>query len=400
MRIFFLVDVFPAVSETFILSQITGLMDRGHDVRIFAAARLIPETSLPPDVAPYRLMGRVTYLDDRPQSFWQRLRGLPRLLTSAGNQKRAVLWRSLNILRYGREALSLNLAYLVYVFLRYDPPDIWQCHFGPNGLAGVLLKGLGLKGRVVTMFHGYDIRMGLKDCGRRYAALASSGDMALSICEYNRARLLEWGFPQDKIENLPVGINTAFFHPRPPDVEKKGTLRIVTVARLVHVKNVSLALETLAQLKNRKVVLDIIGDGPLRGMLEEKVRTLMLGERVVFHGACSPLQVAAVLAAGDVFFLTSRAEALPVSIMEAMACGLPVVASDVGGIRELVADWRSGTLFPAGDVAAACRALEEILADEERRCEWGREGRRIVERSFDNKILIGRLENIYQRLCQ
>jgi glycosyltransferase involved in cell wall biosynthesis len=125
----------------------------------------------------------------------------------------------------------------------------------------------------------------------------------------------------------------------------------------------------------------IVGDGPDRAQVEAEIRRLGLAERVELAGERD--DVPQLLAASDVFVLASRSEGLPVSVLEAMAAELPVAASAVGGLAELVDDGETGILVPAGDEVALAEALRRLVADPELRRKLGAAGRARAEAEFD-----------------
>jgi glycosyltransferase involved in cell wall biosynthesis len=123
---------------------------------------------------------------------------------------------------------------------------------------------------------------------------------------------------------------------------------------------------------------------------------LGIRERVEFKGARS--DVPEILAQTDVFVLASKTETLPISILEAMRAGLPVIASDVGGISEEVVDGETGLLVPAGSVEELSNALQRLLADKQLRVAMGRAGRRRFERVFRADTMINRTQQLYQEV--
>jgi glycosyltransferase involved in cell wall biosynthesis len=157
----------------------------------------------------------------------------------------------------------------------------------------------------------------------------------------------------------------------------EGTPRIVFVGRLKYPKDGETLLRAAAALGDRDYVLEIVGDGPDREQLE----SLPHDERVRFAGERD--DVPQLLAASSVFVLSSRSEGLPISVLEAMAAGLPVVASDVGGLREQVVDGETGLLVPAGDAAALADALARLIDDPSLRRTMGDASRARAEALFD-----------------
>lgn len=170
------------------------------------------------------------------------------------------------------------------------------------------------------------------------------------------------GVPRERIEVIPDGIDLERFprgaDPRPADAE----VRFVNVAAMSPEKDQATLLQAFAVLESDdpRVRLTIAGSGPLEAELKALVASLGL-ERVAFAGWRE--DVPALLAAGDAFVLSSRREGLGSSIMEAMAAGLPVVATRVGGIPELVRDGETGTLVEPGDASGLARAMGRLAAD-------------------------------------
>ena len=157
--------------------------------------------------------------------------------------------------------------------------------------------------------------------------------------------------------------------------------RLIAVGRLKAPKDFLTLVRALARLSEGGLEALLVGDGPDRGAIEDEIREFGVEGRVQLAGERS--DVPALLADSDVFVLSSRSEGLPVSVLEAMAAELPVVASDVGGLAELVIDGETGMLVPSGDPAALARALGRLLDDRELRQKLGAAGRARAEASFD-----------------
>ncbi len=155
---------------------------------------------------------------------------------------------------------------------------------------------------------------------------------------------------------------------------------IVSVGRLRAPKDFVTLVRAMAALEPGSARLRIAGDGPERAALAAEVGRLGLDESVELLGTRT--DVPELLAGADVFVLASDSEGLPMSVLEAMAAGLPVVASAVGGVPELVRDGETGVLVPPRDSAALARALAPIVGDPELRDRLGDAGRRRVEREF------------------
>jgi glycosyltransferase involved in cell wall biosynthesis len=171
--------------------------------------------------------------------------------------------------------------------------------------------------------------------------------------------------------------------------------RIIMVARLVAVKEHGLLLRALCGIRHN-FHLDLVGDGPLRSQLEADARSL--GNRVTFWGERA--DIAELLARAQVSVLASRWEGLPLTILESMRAGLPVVASNVGGVAEAVTNGRSGFLVPMGDEVELRQALERLIADPSLRVAMGEEGRRRYECDFTLPQMLSRTAAVYRSALQ
>ena len=262
MRIAFLVGQFPALSETFVLNQITSLLDRGHSVSIFAERRSA-ESAEHPDVARFHLR-KCTRYESMP-GVAARALALPNIIARDSGALRA-----LNVVRFGRHAASLRLAWSTTLFEGAREFDIIQCHFGALGLKAVLLRAAGaLNGKIVTAFHGEDItNYPQQFSGNIYAPLFASGDLFLPISSRWNDTLAALGCPSGKIRVHRMGVDCRRFAMQTPRGTSDGPLRIVTVARLVEKKGVADAIRAVSQLTIPYEYV-IVGDGPLRHNLEQ-----------------------------------------------------------------------------------------------------------------------------------
>lgn len=177
-----------------------------------------------------------------------------------------------------------------------------------------------------------------------------------------------------------------------PDVFRPGnrprtdgaTLRLISTGSVIWRKGYEYALLAVRELVDRGVPVryDIIGDGEERQRLLYTIHDLGLAEIVHWHGRLSPADVLARLQAADVFLLTSLSEGISNAVLEAMACGLPVVTTDVGGMAEAVSDGVEGFLVPPRHPAATAAAVQRLWAEHELRRDMGAASRRRVRRDF------------------
>jgi glycosyltransferase involved in cell wall biosynthesis len=212
------------------------------------------------------------------------------------------------------------------------------------------------------------------------------------ISEFNRTFLEPYGADSATPARLVrCGVDPAAYAFRPRAVPAEGPVRALCVATLNELKGHDVLLDALAQggPELARVQLELVGSGPLEAPLRAQVARLGLGDRVHFHGTRSERDVAALLDAADVFVLASVRtpigwmDGIPVALMEALAAGVPVIASRLSGIPELVRDGETGLLATPGDAADLARTFERLLADPEAALARARTGRALVEREFE-----------------
>lgn len=187
----------------------------------------------------------------------------------------------------------------------------------------------------------------------------------------------------DRMRIVHCGIEPARYGTKRADHTPGKTL--LFVGRLAAVKGVALLLQAFAKLlrAHPEAKLRLVGDGPERDGLEAMARALGVEEAVTFLGYLGQEDVAGELDAADMLVLPSFAEGVPVVLMEAMASRIPVVASRVAGVQELVEDGVSGAVLPPGDVETLVETLIRLLSNPETRAQMGQAGRAKVEAEFD-----------------
>ncbi|MDB5748635.1 MAG: family PEP-CTERM/XrtA system glycosyltransferase [Massilia sp.] len=214
--------------------------------------------------------------------------------------------------------------------------------------------------------------------------------------------------PARKVETIINGVDTERFRAGAPVApaaaawRADGAFVIGAVGRLQDVKNHAALIDAFARLRTRipdqKLRLVLVGDGPLRARLEQQAAASGAGEDIVFAGAHA--DVAAVLGGFSLFALPSIAEGTPVTLLEAMASELPVVASHVGGIPEVVTHGANGSLVPAGDPEALAQALAAYVRDPELAAAHGRAARARIEHTYSMAAMLTAYLGLYDRLCK
>jgi colanic acid/amylovoran/stewartan biosynthesis glycosyltransferase WcaL/AmsK/CpsK len=408
MKIAFIVNEFPSLSQTFVLNQITGLIDRGHEVDIFAE-EAGKGSNVHGDVIKYKLLERTSYPLVIPQCIVRRLFNSLRYIYKFCKKKypKSIL-KSLNVVKYGRNASSCTLLYQIVPILEKGPYDIVHCHFGPCGNFGALLKELdATAGKIVTAFHGYDMSKYLREHGNDvYNLLFGKGDLFLPISECWQSKLVELGCSKEKIVVHRMGIDTAKFRlvPRKPKYEEK--IQLVTIGRLVEKKGVKYGILAVAEVMKRFPSLEyrIVGDGPLRDSLETLIEELKIGDCVKLVGWKQQEELVQLLREADILLAPSVTsqdgdqEGVPVVLMEALAQGVPVVSTYHSGISELVQDEKSGFLAQERDVSSLADKLEYLLMNQGNWVEMGKNGRKHVEEHYDINKLNDQLVDLFEAI--
>ncbi|GGZ09092.1 TIGR03088 family PEP-CTERM/XrtA system glycosyltransferase [Pseudoduganella plicata] len=228
-------------------------------------------------------------------------------------------------------------------------------------------------------------------------------------CYANSAAMEAWnrnviGVPAYKSRMLANGIDAERFHPPAGPVAPRDTIVIGTVGRLQAVKDHATLIDAFALLRARipdhagRLRLAIVGDGPLRQTLRDKVAAEGLQDAVWLPGART--DVADLLRGFDIFAMSSIAEGTPGSALEAMASGLPVVGTRVGGIPEVIADASTGLLVPASSPAAMAAALEQYVLAPELARRHGAAGRERVLRHYSMTAMVAAYQEMYDALCE
>ena len=211
------------------------------------------------------------------------------------------------------------------------------------------------------------------------------------------------GVDPQRITSVPTGIDTALFVPGeqrlarqqldlPVDAEIVGI-----VATLRSWKGHAYLIDAIAALPGKTVYLLIVGDGPYKGVLKDQISRLELAKNIVMPG--NQENVVPWLQAMDVFVLPSYAnEGVPQAVLQAMSCGIPVVATTIGGIPEAVRDHETGIMVPPRDAAALTKALQALLSDGNMRLRYGQAGRRMALEKFGLGLMLDKMEAIFQEV--
>jgi len=215
-----------------------------------------------------------------------------------------------------------------------------------------------------------------------------------------RAGITRGDIRGDRATVIHNGVDVKRFAPSVAPAPSRGTVVVGCVARLSREKRHVLLMRAVKEVSRGcpEVRLHLVGDGPLRETLEAETRRLALADRVEFFGTRG--DVPELLRSMDIFAMASSTEGLPLTVLEAMACGVPVVATRVGAVEEVVDHGRNGFLVPPEDPAALAAAIERLVRDEDLRTRMGNAGREIAVEQFDISAAARKHEDLYLRLLE
>ena len=403
MKIAFLVSEFPSVSQTFVLNQIVGLIDLGHDVHIFAD-RSGNTATIHNTYEKYDL-SRHTHYYRIPKNWLVRIVKAIAFIIQYAPRNYDIIFRSLNVFRHGKQAGSLSLLFRSIPLLERERPfDIIHCQFGTLGLRAVSLMPVRTGNRkIVTSIRGSDVTVFLKKHPGIYRELFKEGALFLPVCEFLKERLIQEGCAEEKIVVHYSGIDCSKFGFLQRRRQSGEPTKVLTIARLVEKKGVAFAIEAVAALlsKGEQIEYRVVGDGLLRGSLQQMIERMGVERQIKLLGWKTHEDVKRLLEESHVMVapsLTSDGgdqEGIPNAIKEAMATGLPVISTFHSGIPELVTDGVMGLLVPERDADSLAGSLEYLIRHPEICSEMGLAGRRQVEQKFDTHRLNKELEELY-----
>jgi len=382
VKIGYVMNSYPMVSTTFIGREIAALERQGLSINRYAIRPWPHRLVDPGDLAE---QARTRYLLTGSRSglfkalLWETLRNPVRLVRA--------LRQTLRLIGNARGGVVRHVAYLVEAMVLHqataaDGVTHLHAHFSTNSTTVAMLSEvLGGPGYSFTihgpdeLFQPLELSLGLKIARARFVACISH------FCR-SQAMLFSDQAHWHKLRLVHCGVIPAQYGTRPRDSHGK---HVLFIGRLDAVKGVPLLLQAFAAARARhpQARLTVVGDGPARKALEAQAAALGITDATTFTGYRAQTEVAALLEEADMLVLPSFAEGVPVVLMEAMASRIPVIASQVAGVPELVQDGVSGFVVPAGDVETLTARLERLLSDPDLcRC-MGAAGRDKVVAEYD-----------------
>jgi D-inositol-3-phosphate glycosyltransferase len=292
-----------------------------------------------------------------------------------------------------------------------ETPDVVHAHFWMSGLAA--LTGARATGvPVMQTFHALGTvkarHQGARDTSppqrsRLERAVARDVDHIVATCSDEVFELVRMGVDRHHVSVVPCGVDTEHFTTAGPVAPRTGRRRILSVGRLVERKGVDTVVRALPEVPGAELVIaggpsaDRCGDDPEVRRLRQVAADCGVGSRVVFLGRVGREELPALLRSADVAVCVPWYEPFGIVPLEAMACGLPVVASAVGGLVDTVVDGATGLLVPPQDPAALAVALRRLLADDGLRAAYGAAGADRAHARYRWERVAADTEQVYRR---
>lgn len=425
MKLAYVINAFPKLSESFVLNEIIELLKNGHDVQIFSI-RIPWEEVVHDDVGKYHILERTHYFSFKKILKTNLIRFSKYLIciiiqdvcdirifkqaaSKAIYEKRLIAHPNKKsqiyiIERFGmfcihRFILNLKMAYFVTI-LDKNNVELIHTHFATMGdIARRLSKMLQLPYTLTA--HAADIYQ--NPDADELRKVMDDAESIVTISEYNKKYLSNNIGVSNRIEVVRCGINLNKFHlNRETNVD--GIAKILVVARLIEKKGLEYLIKAMplviAKIPNCE--LTIVGSGPLNDFLHQLVNEMVVGKYVQFRGSVPDSELMQCYENTDMFVLPCTIEkngnqdGIPVAIMEAMAMGLPVISTSVSGIPELVENGVSGLLVQPMDENALADAMIELLDNPDMRHNMGQNARKRIADEFNVEIEVGKQVALWQ----
>lgn len=389
-RVAYVMSRFPKITETFILYEMLTLEQQGFSVELYPLQRENGTVTHP------EARSFVERAHFQPYISWPIIRANLHFMLRMPKVYFGAMWSLLRgtwgSFRFFAGALAFFPKSVLFARHMTDAGIVHiHAHFAshPTAAAFIIHRLVGIPYSFTA--HGSDIHLDKTMLSEKVTEAA----FVVPISSFNKDVILKacQGQYADKMHVIHCGVDVQVFEQTAKDENRSlnSSFTVLCVGTLHEVKGQTHLIEACRLLYERGIVADchFVGDGPDLTMLQQKAKEAELTDHVRFHGRKTRPEVVELIHAADVLVAPSvpsrdgRREGIPVVLMEAMAAGLPVVASRLSGIPELVVDGQTGFLTPPGDTGALAEALERLYRDPDLRQQLGQAGKDKVWREFD-----------------
>lgn len=287
---------------------------------------------------------------------------------------------------------------LLNIVLRYRIDLVFAQWVIPSGFWGVLTSFLTRKPIFISaqgaefyvrnpLFRGF-IRSTMQH-----------SDKVLPVSYHMKELAKSFGIIEEKLQVVPNAVNIEVFKRVQPH-QTKGKFRVLTIRRLVPEKRVEDLLQAFSEFQKSKkdVSLLIIGDGPERSRLEDLTRSLQIADVVEFHGFVPNAELIRYYNLANVYVLSSIQEGLSLSLLEAMACELPIISTNIAGNPEVIVHKKNGFLVSPKKPSDIVKGLEFFYNNREKIAEYGKASREVVQEKFTSNTVAQSILNLYKEI--
>lgn len=404
-EIVFKIPEFPHISETFIIAQILTAIRLGYSIKIITRKLVNDNIRL---IDNYDLQKNIIIENyNIPKN--KIIRSLKWLGLLIQNFKNIIF-----IFKYYNEHTKFSLTWLYEwaFFNQFNQVAIVHVQYGTNYKPLGLLKKINyFKPALIVTFHGHDAFFplyGYIENNGYYNNLFNNDVLVTANTPYLANKIVALGCPDHKIKTIPVGVNTAYFHPIPHKKTKNDPLKLISIGRLDKVKGHKYCIEVISQLlKNGvNVSLTIIGEGEERTHLETLIKHHNLHKFVNLLGSKTPREVRDELWSHDVYLLLAvpvdgeRRETQGLATLEAQACGLPAIVFDSGGIKYTVKNNHSGFVCKEYDTDKVVEKITYLFENRQHIKTMGEKAVAFVNNEFSQTVIDAKWQHIYKKLTK
>jgi colanic acid/amylovoran biosynthesis glycosyltransferase len=395
--ILFKIQQFPHLSETFILSQVVMAIEEGYNVKILVRDILDFKESTHSALLKKYKIDQKLIIDNYhiPENKFTRLLKAFIILS-----KKPFYWNKIIYYIRLKSKFSLSWIYEVDFYLQFRNTEIIHVQYGTNAHPVDVMKKAGLlNGRLIVSFHGHDaffpINGFIQNKGY-YDHLFSGNNLIIANTPYLANQLIEIGCKENKIEIIPVPVDTSYFYPKTLYIKDlNNKIRLISVGRLEKIKGHEFGIFAVQKLIEQgfDVSYSIIGEGSCEAELDGIIKENLLGNRIELLGAKSPEGIRKELWKADIFLMTSITfnnqikETQGLVTLEAQACGLPVVAFNSGGVKYTLENGKTGYLCEEKNIEEYIKAIKAIITDKALKQKFSKNAEKFVKAKYSKSVI-------------
>jgi len=398
MRIAFFTHTFPALSETFIINQVVGLLEDGHDVTVFALQP--PEETTHDIIDEYDLLDRTVYVGN-----------LNTLSSLVRHAPEFLLESDIPLALKNADSVVLAPQRLLAqaTFEEHGEFDICHAHFGRSIRIWSFVGDLPDQGPYIGTFYGYDVTKAVHpdnyDC---YETVWDQLDLSIGISQHIRSRMLMLGCAESDSTVLRIGVDPELFTYDVTPYETDSDLELLSACRHTGKKGLEYAIRAVADLigEGHDISYTFAGDGEKTDEYRSLVRKLGITDAVDFPGLVSQKRVSELMREAHLYVQPSVTtpegdmEGQGLVFQEAQATGTPPIATFHDGIPEGVRHGETGRLVPERDVKALSSAIEFFIDNPDAIERYAEAGREYIEQRFDYRSIADEQVELYERAIE